>query len=277
MAVAYDRSILLQSQKSLGALPRDASQVLYFSTTSSDWRKKHVVHREHGENFLEVHSIGRRATKYKAMPNVALCLPNRGHESYQQDYCKKPFADLHENRELAKQIKAQTKRLPDLAVKKSTQYARDFKGPTQSQLGRARPERAIPEDPGDDSFRTLGGRGQTLCTVSRAQTDFGPASCKLPARSFHHETSIAPLGSSAKSWRTTYSSEHAPWPTSCKETSTMPTAAKSRRHQQGIAALGGRPGRMSPEAVGVFVEASRPAVRRRFSAPSQPGVLYRPF
>mmetsp|Transcript_31611 Transcript_31611/g.62103 ORF Transcript_31611/g.62103 Transcript_31611/m.62103 type:complete len:268 (+) Transcript_31611:51-854(+) len=267
MVVAYDRSILSQSQDSLGALPKDASQAIYFSTTGSDWKNKLAGHGERGENYLEVHSIGQRATKYKAMPHVALCLPNRSHESYQQDYCEKPFADLHDNHEFAKEYKAPPRRLPNLALKKSTQYARDFEGPTQSQLGRARPDRFIPEDPEDDSFRTLGGKGQTLLTASQSQADFGPTSCKLPARSFHHETSIAPLGSSAKSWRTTYSREHTPWP----------MASKSRRRQKGIAALGGRPGRMSPEAVGVLVEASRQAVRRSFSAPSQQGVLDRPF
>jgi len=269
---------MVQSHNSLAALPRDASQALYFSTTGSDWRNKLAEHGERGENFLEVHSIGTRATKYKAMPDVALCLPNRSHESYQQDYCEKPFADLHENHEFAKEYGAPPKRLPDLALKKNTQYARDFGGPTHSQLGRARPEKFIPEDPEDDSFRTLGGRGQTLFTTSRAQTDFGPASCKLPARSFHHETNIAPLGSSAKSWRTTYSHEHAPRPTSVTQTDTAaPTASKSRRRPKGVAALGGRPGRMSPEVVGVVVEASRQAVRRNYSAPSQLGVLHRPF
>merc|ERR1712008_210688 len=194
------------------------------------------------------------------------------------DYCKKPFADLHDNREFATEYKAAGKGgLPNLALKKSTQYARDFEGPTQSQLGRVRPDKAVPEDPEDDSFRTLGGRGQTFFTVSRAQTDFGPVSCKLPSRSFHHETSIAPLGSSAKSWRTTYSREHAPRQTTGKQTSTVRAASKGRRHERGIAALGGRPGRMSPEVVGVLVEASRQAVRRNLSAPSQLGVLDRPF
>lgn len=267
MVVAYDKST---GRERAALLPK-------WSTTGSDWRNKPAVDGEGlGENFLELHSIGRTTTKYMAMPDVALGLATG---LGQEDYCEKPFADLHDNREFATEYKAAGKGRPlrNLALKQSTQYARDFQGPTQSQLARVRPDKAVAEDPEDNSFRTLGGKGPSLFTASRTQDDFGSTSCKLPARSFHHETSIAPLGSSAKSWRTTYSREHAPRPMTDKQTSTVPVAFKGRRRQRGVAALGGRPGRMSPEAVGALVEASRHAVHRSFSAPSQLGVLDRPF
>jgi len=251
------------SRKSVQAMPTSASQRLYFSTTNgSDFAPKEVP--EADENFHEVFAIGQRVTKYMNMPGTGSNLPTWDDVQSRRDFDKKPFLDLQENREIAKLLQQPEHTQPALASEKFTQYARDFKGPTASQLKKIKHDSVVAEEPDNGSSHTLGGKGQWMVSKSLSHEHYRPWQNATRTRSVPQVTSnIEVTPASAKSWRSQNSRTYLPTPGCAPITSHITRA---------------RPGRVPPRDLSGLMDGIKKEMQHSFSAPSGTlSVFKRPF
>lgn len=127
---------------------------------------------ERGENFDQIHSIGKKNTKYMKYQKNTAALLDRNACRYHKDFLAFPVGDNVVNAELAKTFKGGSRlsNLPSLGTKSN--YAETFAFPSSKQM---RASKLPSQAPKQARTQTLGGTGDTMVTNSLAHETYqGP-------------------------------------------------------------------------------------------------------
>lgn len=180
----YGASNALPSSKSMSCIPKDKLvQCIYQTQAMRDWQpmKKTAVVDElfrncKGENFDDVHSIGKKDTRYlKCQINTAP-LTNRQACKYTQDFIPLPLGDKQINTELAnnwKNMRAAGPRTADAPMaghKTTSEEAWDAKKSPQQMWEEGQKYGGI--RPTNKLTKTIPGSGYLMELKSHEQTHF---------------------------------------------------------------------------------------------------------
>lgn len=128
---------------------------------------------ERAENFDQIHSIGKRNTKYLKFQKNTAPLVDRTACRYHKDFIAFPLGDNVVNRDLAAVYKAGAPRLqsmPSLGAKSN--YSEQFSRATPSQMRACKMPSQAPKQ---TRTETLGGTGDTMVKTSSMHQNFqGP-------------------------------------------------------------------------------------------------------
>jgi len=258
-----DRSGVFLSRKTTQAMPTTAAQRLYFTTTNgAELRPREV--KDPDENFYEVFEIGKRTTRYMDMPPPGTHMPTWDDVQSRREFHQKPFLDLQENREIAASLKLGQQPLPTFGSEKSSQYTRDFRGPSGCKLLQAQRDPMAAEEEGNGSSRTMGGTGQWMVSSSSSHEHYCELQNAARTRSVPKvRQNIKVTPASAKSWKSQSNRTYVPAP-GC-----APIASTAMR---------ARPGRVPPRDLAALMDGIKQEMRHSLSAPSgELSVFKRPF
>mmetsp|Transcript_61674 Transcript_61674/g.133592 ORF Transcript_61674/g.133592 Transcript_61674/m.133592 type:complete len:249 (+) Transcript_61674:123-869(+) len=167
----------MPSNASFGVFPsqtavRSASQgdlrKLYFSTRKEfEHDGRDVPEAGRAENFEQIHSIGKRHTKYMMYQRKVAPLADRSSCSNAIHFNAKPLGDHECNRELAETFRGPLRPQPSAALDGRTHYADTFASPSRLEMKRA----LQPSAARSYRTKTLGGTGQTLERESNMQRE----------------------------------------------------------------------------------------------------------
>eukprot|EP00929_Paragymnodinium_shiwhaense_P049079 TRINITY_DN24771_c0_g1_i1.p1 TRINITY_DN24771_c0_g1~~TRINITY_DN24771_c0_g1_i1.p1 ORF type:complete len:254 (+),score=56.99 TRINITY_DN24771_c0_g1_i1:104-865(+) len=139
----YAGTQMVPSRKSFEGLTREDIQKLCFQTTSMQEVPGRAPKQEYiGENYVEVHGIGQRKSKYLDFPEKKAPLINRLATNHAQQFNPLPLGDSAVNTALAHSFKTGfgTSKGPNpCPLDGSTKTEDDFIAPTTKELLNARP------------------------------------------------------------------------------------------------------------------------------------------
>jgi len=182
-----DQACALRVGPSVVDLNKKDVQNLYFRTTTGQtFNRTDAPAEARSENFVEVHCIGQRKSKYMGYPEKRAPLLDRSSLEYNRDFVVLPLDDVATTREMAKVNKDRTLDGPSGSHAKfdgSTKYNADFKVPSRREAAGARQKSAKPK----------AGRTQTLPTGKLIETrSFSHAVFMQPSRKFRSEKAKPP-------------------------------------------------------------------------------------
>lgn len=106
----YQSAGPLPSSKSLKGFTKEQLQLAYYTTSSSQaLQRRPATLEERGENYTDIHLIGKRTTKYLEFHVNKAPLTNRNACKHTQDYVPLPLGDVAVNRALAEVFKGGAK------------------------------------------------------------------------------------------------------------------------------------------------------------------------
>jgi len=135
-------------------------QKLYFKTTNRaehDWRT--IPDAERPENFDQIHSIGKRTTKYMKYQKKVAPLVDRTACRYTQEFISKPLGDYQCNKELAENFKAVKKPMQAPMADVKSNYREQFAPITTQELRSSKMKTCAPKAV---RTKTLGGTDDLL-------------------------------------------------------------------------------------------------------------------
>lgn len=150
--------------KSFGVFPSQTAvrsrsvgdlQRLYFSTTvrqEHDWRT--IPAQDRGENFNDVHNVGKRTTKYMKFQKKVAPLVDRTACRYNAEFIAKPLGDYQCNKELALTFAGSSKVSATPSFGNKSSYKETFVLHSDKQMKGARQKSCAP---GIKKSNTLGG------------------------------------------------------------------------------------------------------------------------
>jgi len=182
-----DQSCALRVGPSVVDLNKEDVQRLYFRTTTGQtFNRTDAPAEARSENFVEVHLIGQRRSKYMGYPQNRAPLLDRSSLEYNRDFVVWPLDDVVTTREMAQVNKDRTLDGPSGSHAKfdgSTKYNADFKAPSRREAAGARQKSAKPK----------AGRTHTLPTGDLIEKrSFSHAVFVSPSRKFRSEKATPP-------------------------------------------------------------------------------------
>mmetsp|Transcript_42937 Transcript_42937/g.100857 ORF Transcript_42937/g.100857 Transcript_42937/m.100857 type:complete len:259 (+) Transcript_42937:122-898(+) len=178
----------LPFRSAVGSLDKETLNKLYFRTQASTaFTDRGISEDERGENFLEVHNMGKQAkSKYMSYQFNQAPLVDRSACKYNRDFIPLPLGDNLTNRELAycfkEGVNTGGRRIRAPMIGRSL-YAETFVDVPQKELRSAKQRSCKPEQA---VTRTVGGTGDMLETKSFFHESFGVPNAKLAkAREVH--------------------------------------------------------------------------------------------
>mmetsp|Transcript_41889 Transcript_41889/g.96087 ORF Transcript_41889/g.96087 Transcript_41889/m.96087 type:complete len:259 (+) Transcript_41889:136-912(+) len=178
----------LPCRSAMEQLDKETLRRLYFQThKQSEFIDRGISEDERGENFLEVHNMGKQAkSKYMAYQFNTAPLVDRSACKYNRDFIPLPLGDNITNRELANCFKVGVntggRRIQAPLIGRSL-YAETFVNIPQKEMRAAR-QKSCKQVQG--VTRTVGGTGDMLETKSFFHETFGVPNAKLAkAREVH--------------------------------------------------------------------------------------------
>lgn len=160
-------------KRALAAVSKEEAVDMYFQTTFSKSYLGRKVPPETLENFLDVHFLGQRPSKYMQYQQKTAPLLARDSCNYTRDYVEMPLGDAPITKSLAKNFKERGRmsRGANTAAKfdGESKYTSDFQPPTREQARAARPESAKPKAQRTSTLPS----GKLLEVQSLTHTNFG--------------------------------------------------------------------------------------------------------
>lgn len=146
---------------------------VYFASTSKRqfcWESGTMPEEDRAENFDQIHSVGKKNTKYMKFHPSRAPLVDRTACKYNQEFTTKPLGDCETNRALAENFKqggmSKSMSSPFLGLKSS--YMETFAGHNHDSMRSAKQKSCAPRKV---LTQTLGGAGGLLETVSNSHND----------------------------------------------------------------------------------------------------------
>lgn len=146
---------------------------VYFASTSKrqfSWESGTMPEEDRAENFDQIHSVGKKNTKYMKFHPSRAPLVDRTACKYNQEFTTKPLGDCETNRALAENFKqggrGKSMSSPFLGLKSS--YMETFAGHNHDSMRSAKQKSCAPRKV---LTQTLGGAGGLLETVSNSHND----------------------------------------------------------------------------------------------------------
>jgi hypothetical protein len=143
---------------------------IYFASTSKaqfSWESGTMPEEDRTENFDQIHSMGKKNTKYMKFHPSRAPLVDRTACRYTQEYIARPLGDCETNKALAENFKnggmSKSMSSPFLGLKSS--YMDTFAGHNQTAMRSAKQRSCAPRKVRTE---TLGGAGGLLETVSNS-------------------------------------------------------------------------------------------------------------
>lgn len=174
IAPTYASTGPLPSGRSMTAVPREEMQRSYYRTASmQDLSWKTPSADDRGENFLDIHNIGRRTTKYMEYQKSTAPLLDRNTCNYSRDFVPLPVNDCKVNRMLANSFK--TGMGAGMKTSMAPFDARSLHEDTFTLLTREEQKRSVlPRAPARwlERTQTLGGSGIMTETRSHAHLNY---------------------------------------------------------------------------------------------------------
>mmetsp|Transcript_86688 Transcript_86688/g.269467 ORF Transcript_86688/g.269467 Transcript_86688/m.269467 type:complete len:257 (-) Transcript_86688:31-801(-) len=162
---------------SFGAVKRDAVQRCYYQTAYQRGVPGSMpAEEDRGENFMDLHSVGQRTSKYMDYQLKTAPLLNRN-ACASTAFSAKPLGDCHANRMLAENFKQGTNSAPkglNVTLDGHSEYEACFRKRGQEDLERARQKGASQGASVFARTKTLGGSGNSLEKTSHTQLNFTP-------------------------------------------------------------------------------------------------------
>lgn len=160
----------LPSGKSMNAVSKDRLVKAYYQTTSMrDVPGRAPSAALVGENFADIHNVGRKSTKYLEFQHSRSPLTNREACQYSKDFMPLPLADHAINKALAEQFKAGRKggvAGTDAVMDGCSMTETAWPAPTPQECRNASQKVVVKAQ---EPTQTLGGCGLLLETTSHQQ------------------------------------------------------------------------------------------------------------
>jgi len=160
------------SQSAVRSVPTHEINKVYFASTSKsqfNWDSGTMPEEDRMENFDQIHSVGKKNTKYLKYQASKAPLVDRTACKYNQEFTTKPLGDCETNKALAENFKqggmGKTMSSPFLGLKSSYMETFVQHHPTSMRSAKAKscaPRKVLTE--------TLGGAGGMLETVSNCHS-----------------------------------------------------------------------------------------------------------
>lgn len=161
------------SLNAVNSVGRDSLKKVYFATAARSqftWESGTMHPDERTENFNEIHSVGKKHTKYMKFQVGKAPLVDRTACKYNQEFTAKPLGDCATNKALAENFKqgggSRSFSSPMLGTKSS--YMETFAGHSHEAMKSAKQRSCAPRKV---LTETLGGAGGLLETVSNSHND----------------------------------------------------------------------------------------------------------
>jgi len=149
----------------------DRNKVYFASTHKAQfsWASGTMPEEDRAENFDQIHSVGKKNTKYMKFHPSRAPLVDRTACKYNQEFTAKPLGDCETNRALAENFKnggmSRSSSSPFLGLKSS--YMETFAGHAPENMRAAKQKSCAPRKV---LTQTLGGAGGMLETVSNSHS-----------------------------------------------------------------------------------------------------------
>lgn len=162
----------------LAAVSKDEVRKAYYETASQRGVPGRVSSQEdRGENFLDIHSVGQRDSKYMDYQLKTAPLLNRNATANTKAFSAKPLGDDKANRMLAENFKKGSAAGPkglDVCFDGKSEYEVTYLRMNPGQMERARQKSAAAVQGGNVFVRTktLGGSGYSMEKTSHAHMKF---------------------------------------------------------------------------------------------------------
>lgn len=174
-AISAERLALMASSgplpKMSSSLTKEQVQKMYYRTVQSTDVPGRQPQKEADENFLDIHSIGQRPTKYFAVDGFKAPLVNRLACAHTKAYVPHALGDNEVNKQLAKNFKqgfgSQVALYKPLGAESVS--LQDFPEMDPDEMRKCRQKSCKPKA---GLTNTLGGLGSMLVTKSHEQTHF---------------------------------------------------------------------------------------------------------
>lgn len=175
-AVSAERLALMASSGPLpkcnqdGSITKEQMQRLYYRTTQSTDVPGRQPQKEADENFLDIHNIGQRPTKYFPVDGFTAPLVNRLACRYTKDFVPLPLGDNQVNKALAANFKAGVGASTQALYKPIAAEPLSHQDFPEFPLEEMRKCKQTNCKPKAGLTNTLGGLGGSLITKSHEQT-----------------------------------------------------------------------------------------------------------
>jgi hypothetical protein len=158
------------SSSAVNSVTRAELNKIYFASTSKaqfNWESGTMPAEDRTENFDQIHSMGKKNTKYMKFHPSRAPLVDRTACKYNQEFTPKPLGDCETNKALAENFKqggmSKSMSSPFLGLKSS--YMDTFAGHDHASMKSAKAKSCAPKKV---LTETLGGAGGMLETVSNS-------------------------------------------------------------------------------------------------------------
>jgi hypothetical protein len=146
---------------------------IYFSTAAKSqftWESGTLAKEDYTENFNEIHSVGKKHTKYMKFQPSKAPLVDRTACKYTQEFTPKPLGDCETNKALAENFKkgGMSKSFSTPMIGAISSYKETFAGFDHPAMRGAKQKSCAPRKV---LTETLGGAGGLLETVSNSHND----------------------------------------------------------------------------------------------------------
>lgn len=162
-----------------GLSPEDLKFFTYRTTYSTGVSGRVAQAEDKGENFLDVHGIGRKDTKYMKYQKAVAPLLDHSACSTRRDFVPLPLGDHEINSQLAKSFAGgvqSSKKSLNIEFKNESQYSLDF-GPLEPEKIRSAKQKST--KPKQGRTRTISSMNEMMETRPMSHLTFAPPHAEL--------------------------------------------------------------------------------------------------